>query len=140
MVRIIQKGLEWEKSKGKIDALIKTNWKGAELIQLASQNCVWEMQSRCPVRTGWLRQNIYMVERGDGAEIYSDASYSGFVEYGTRFMKAQPFFRPALANMYKALWKRYKTLIWQVEDWKGFSGIPMTPSFRRTMRKRRSGI
>lgn len=139
MVRFVHTG-DWERCQAKLDALIKTNWKAAELIQEASENCVLEMQTRCPVRTGWLRDNIYMTPRGDGAEIHSDASYSGFVEYGTRYMIAQPFFRPALANMYKALWKRYKTMIWEVDRWVGFSGIPLSRATRRLMRRKRSGI
>lgn len=41
-----------------------------------------------PVDTGNLRRNV----RFDGKNIRSDAKYSGYIEFGTKYMKAQPFF------------------------------------------------
>jgi len=57
-----------------------------------------------PVDTGNLRRNV----RFDGKSIRSDAKYSGFLEFGTKFMVAQPFF-------YFKVNKGIKTLIANVE-------------------------
>ena len=51
------------------------------------------MQSKAPVDTGYMRANILgYVTGGGNAVITSEAYYSGFVNFGTRFMSAQPFF------------------------------------------------
>ncbi len=54
-----------------------------------------------PVDTGRMRSVITWRLGQDGAGLYAEVSapvyYSVFVELGTRFMRAQPFLRPALA-------------------------------------------
>ena len=50
-----------------------------------------------PVRTGRLRNSIYWRKTGFlgymvGAAVY----YAGFVEFGTRYMRARPYLRPAI--------------------------------------------
>lgn len=62
---------------------------GAELQQKAQRNA--------PVDTGNLRRSINLSIKDGGmtAEITAMAEYSGYVEYGTRFMNAQPFIAPA---------------------------------------------
>lgn len=55
-----------------------------------------------PVDTGFLKANIVTDLSGLSelnAKIHSKAPYSGFQEYGTRFMAAQPFMRPALKDI-----------------------------------------
>lgn len=49
-----------------------------------------------PVDTGFLRDHIIARHLGRSSQVESLAPYSGFVEFGTRFMSAQPFLRPAV--------------------------------------------
>jgi len=50
-----------------------------------------------PVRTGALRNSIYYRITGFlGFEVGASMHYAGFVEYGTRYMRARPYLRPAL--------------------------------------------
>ena len=54
-------------------------------------------QRKVPVDTGTLKRSIGL-ELSDGgltATVEPTAEYSGYVEYGTRYMEAQPFVRPA---------------------------------------------
>lgn len=51
----------------------------------------------CPVDTGELINSIDGFTDGEGVEVYADADYAQYVEYGTSKMEAQPYFRPALA-------------------------------------------
>lgn len=55
----------------------------------------------CPVDTGNLRSSITHVLGVDGQGLYADigtnVEYAPFVEFGTRYMAAQPFLVPALA-------------------------------------------
>lgn len=51
----------------------------------------------CPVDTGELIGSIDGETDGEGVEVYADADYAQYVEYGTSKMEAQPYFRPALA-------------------------------------------
>jgi HK97 gp10 family phage protein len=55
-------------------------------------------KSIVPVRTGQLRDSIFhdIVESELGFMFGAKADYAGYVEFGTRFMRAQPFIRPAL--------------------------------------------
>lgn len=55
----------------------------------------------CPVDTGNLRSSITWELGSDGQGLYADigtnVEYAGYVEFGTRFMAAQPYLVPALA-------------------------------------------
>jgi HK97 gp10 family phage protein len=48
-------------------------------------------EARAPVLTGHLKASI----GGEGGEVVADTDYAGYLEYGTRRMKARPFLRPA---------------------------------------------
>lgn len=54
----------------------------------------------CPVDTGTLRRSIHAVisERGFRAVVGPSVAYAIFVEFGTRFMAARPYMRPAAAR------------------------------------------
>lgn len=53
-------------------------------------------RNNAPVDTGFLRDHIFARHLSKSSEVVSEAPYSGFVEFGTRFMAAQPFLRPAV--------------------------------------------
>lgn len=59
--------------------------------------------SLCPVRTGYLYSSISA--GGDSNFAYAEASaeYAQYVEYGTSYMGAQPFFEPALEEAMSVL-------------------------------------
>lgn len=54
-----------------------------------------------PVDTGTLRRSIRMdiADKGLTAVVYPTAHYAEYVEYGTRYMNAQPFMRPTLQKI-----------------------------------------
>ena len=59
-----------------------------------------QAKATCPVDTGYLRDHIgYHMDSG-GCEVWSDAPYSAYQEYGTSRMRAQPYFEAALVNAY----------------------------------------
>jgi HK97 gp10 family phage protein len=49
-----------------------------------------------PVRTGHLRSSIYAKISEWVAEIGAEATYAIFIEFGTRYMQAQPYLYPAI--------------------------------------------
>lgn len=55
-----------------------------------------EMRQRVAVRTGALRDSIRVVQDGDDWAIRIGMVYWVFVEFGTRYMAAQPFVYTAL--------------------------------------------
>lgn len=60
-----------------------------------------------PVDTGTLKRSIMLDISGNGrtAVVEPTASYASYVEYGTRFMNAQPYVRPsynAQVTLFKA--------------------------------------
>lgn len=62
----------------------------------------------CPVDTGELISSIDGFTDGESIEVYADADYAQYVEYGTSKMEEQPYFRPALAaalNTAKQKWQ-----------------------------------
>lgn len=60
-----------------------------------------------PVRTGKLRDSIKSNVSGGVGTVYSDATYSGYVENGTRYMAAHPFLRPAFDAEKKNVAERF---------------------------------
>lgn len=60
-------------------------------------------QERAPVDTGNLRRSIHFKPVAKGIEVIAEAPYAGFVEFGTRFQRAQPFFEPAISKALKRL-------------------------------------
>lgn len=53
-------------------------------------------QKKVPVRTGYLQSTIYAKIQEWVAEIGAEATYALFVEFGTRYMQAQPYLQPAI--------------------------------------------
>ena len=54
-------------------------------------------QRKVPVDTGNLKRSIELEIRDSGltAEVEPTAEYAAYVEYGTRYMNAQPYMRPS---------------------------------------------
>jgi HK97 gp10 family phage protein len=75
-----------------------------ELRVVANRVCNEEMskvteraKEIVPVRTGRLRNSIYRRKTGFlGWEVGATMFYAGFVEFGTRYMRARPYLRPAV--------------------------------------------
>lgn len=65
-------------------------------VQLAMHKTIVEtvnrMKTDVPVDTGELRNSIKGTQAGSQASITADADHAAPIEYGTRFMSAQPFF------------------------------------------------
>ena len=59
-----------------------------------------QAQKNAPYDTGFLHDNIVTYYTGMDGFVHSTASYSGYQEWGTRFMGAQPFMRPAVWFIY----------------------------------------
>jgi HK97 gp10 family phage protein len=68
-----------------------------KLMAACADTLVEVAKGYVPVRTGALQRSIH-VTRIDTCLylVGSDLGYAGFVEFGTRFMRAQPFLFPAL--------------------------------------------
>lgn len=64
---------------------------GAEMQEKAQRNA--------PVDTGHLKRSIGLAsdisDGGLSARVKANAHYAGYVEWGTRYMYAQPYMRPA---------------------------------------------
>lgn len=55
-----------------------------------------EIQQRMPVKTGYMRSNTVDRPIEGGAEVHSPAPYTGFVEFGTRYITPRLFWRPSM--------------------------------------------
>ena len=90
----LQKHLKKQCTLDDVRNVVKMN--GAEL-----QNKAMRM---APVDTGTLKRSIGLeiTEAGMTAEVEATAEYAPYVEYGTRFMKAQPYIRPSLEEQKKS--------------------------------------
>ena len=64
-----------------------------------------------PVDTGNLKNSINFRKDSKGVYVESPAEYSAFQEYGTKFMKAQPFFFDNAKTEIKILIKRLQNKI-----------------------------
>lgn len=84
----LQKKLKKNVTMNDVKIVVKQN--GAELQSKAQNNA--------PVDTGNLKRSIGLSieDAGMTAKVKPTADYAGYVEYGTRFMEAQPYMKPAL--------------------------------------------
>lgn len=80
------KALRKKASLNDVKKIIKVN--GSEMQR--------DIQRRAAVDTGTLKRSVTLSIEDDGltARVYSTVEYAPYLEYGTRFMAAQPFFRP----------------------------------------------
>lgn len=90
----LQKHLKKQCTLDDVRNVVKMN--GAELQNKAKR--------MAPVDTGTLKRSIGLeiTEAGMTAEVEATAEYAPYVEYGTRFMKAQPYIRPSLEEQKKS--------------------------------------
>ena len=89
------------RDKAKMEAVKKVvKLNGSELQQTAMRNCNfkghYEGKKFIPP-TGALKRSIMLSfeDQGKTAVIEPKVHYAGYVEFGTRFMEAQPYLRPA---------------------------------------------
>ena len=79
--------------------------------ELAADAVVERARARVPVRTGALRASIRKAGGGRRWIVTATMAYAAFVEFGTRFMAARPYLRPAIeglswSSMIAAFFKR----------------------------------
>lgn len=66
-------------------------------LMMFAEQVVKDAKEFCPVRTGQLRNSIsYEKTKPLEIEIWAKAPYAYYVEFGTRYMKARAFLRPAI--------------------------------------------
>jgi len=67
-----------------------------------------EAKKRCPVDTGLLRSSITpVVESWASGYVGTNTEYAPYVEYGTKYAGAQPYFEPAFLAGQKAAPKEF---------------------------------
>jgi HK97 gp10 family phage protein len=83
----LMKRLDPQRTEADVRKVVKAN--GAGLQQMAMR--------KAAVDTGFMKRSIGLeiADSGFTATITPAAEYSPYLEYGTRFMSAQPFMRPA---------------------------------------------
>lgn len=89
------------KKKAGLDAVKKVvQYDGAKLQKAAQRNA--------PVDTGFLKRSIGLEIQDSGLTAKSEATaeYAGYQEWGTRFMEAQPYMKPAFDEV-KGEFKRH---------------------------------
>lgn len=102
MEKVIVK-LQKNMKKDAVKTVVKKN--GSRLQQQAMENA--------PVDTGTLKRSITLdiTDGGMSAESEATVHYAGYVEYGTRFMGAQPYMRPALKEVGKQFKRDMEKLV-----------------------------
>ena len=81
-------------------------------IKLSALRVERRAKKNAPWDTGWLSNNIYANNIGFlQAEVISPVEYSIFLEYGTRYMFAQPFLFPAVGADWPLFQKRLTKLV-----------------------------
>lgn len=99
----------------KLEKQLKNNYSLNEVkrtVRKHGSRLQTEAQRKAPVGTpestgipgyvgGFLKQHIGIdiVDGGITAEVESTADYAAYVEYGTRYMKAKPYLKPALEEI-----------------------------------------
>lgn len=66
-----------------------------EVVKMNGAELQKNMQRQAAVDTGHMKRSITLTINGLTARVTPTAEYASYVEYGTRFMTAQPFVRPS---------------------------------------------
>ena len=92
--------IKWEGDKELMEVFVRAHKHAARQAHNALHNNIEEMKATAvklaPVDTGFLKENIYTEYAGFEDKVISGAGYSGFLEFGTRYMTRQPYMQPAL--------------------------------------------
>lgn len=67
-------------------------------VEKAGNVALNKAQSTVPVRTGNLKNSLNVKTANLKVEVTASAPYASYVEYGTRFARAQPFMRLGAAE------------------------------------------
>ena len=101
--------IEWDGLAELGDVLEKAVRNHKPEVQTAIRNNTEEMKTEAkrlaPVDTWFMHDNIYTFHGDMYGEVISSAGYSGFVNFGTRFMMAQPFMTDSFTAQVKKLEK-----------------------------------
>lgn len=68
----------------------------ADIAEMVAKDIAQGERSRAAVDTGQMRDSIYYATAGGSFFVDAAAEHSGFVNYGTSKMAAQPFVEPAV--------------------------------------------
>ena len=84
-----------------------------KVVQFHGSEMQTTAQMICPRDTGNLADSITLEIQDDGlrAEVAPHTNYVGYVEWGTRFMSAQPYIRPAFTQESKRFQDDLKRLM-----------------------------
>lgn len=110
----LQKKLRKNVDLNEVKKIVKTN--GAEMQAEAQRNANfkghYEGKKFVPP-TGTLRRSIGLEIKDSGmiAEVEPTAEYAPYVEFGTRFMNAQPYLKPAFEKQSKQFRKDMNELV-----------------------------
>lgn len=66
------------------------------VMDLISADIQAGAKDRAAVKTGFMRDHIERYPEAHSFRVVAEADYSGYVNYGTRKMAAQPFMEPAV--------------------------------------------
>lgn len=100
----------WERFSRRLAVIIRNlEMNIVPTIRVEADEIRDDMKRIAPVDTGFLRDHIVERDIPEGAEIESQAPYSGYLEHGTSRMLPLPFFRIPLILGVRRLMKRLKT-------------------------------
>ena len=80
-------------------------------LQLTALEIERDAKLNAPVDTGMLRASITSTGSGSEYEIGTNIEYAPFVEFGTKYMAAQPFLFPAFEKGVRDLQKNIKKAV-----------------------------
>lgn len=90
---------------------VKPNKGFSKLLVGMGTDIIRRSSRKVPVDTGTLKQSVYLEGKPFSIVVGYNANYATPVEFGTYKMKAQPFFRPAIAEAKKKFKKNWSVQI-----------------------------
>lgn len=95
----------------------------ARLAYNAAQRIRTQARALAPVLTGYLKSSILLQRLGVGHyKIVVKAKYGLYVEFGTRYMRAQPFLTPAAQGIISDFAAQARGILKQINN---AGGVPM---------------
>lgn len=106
-LNVLQKKLRKNKTLADVKRVIRTN--GAELQNKMQRNADFKRG----YQTGTTKRSVVLTMEDDGltARVGPETEYSPYLEYGTRFMMAQPFVNPTFNEQKEKFKKDIQKLV-----------------------------
>ena len=98
----------FNKKMNKLNNFVKPTKGFDKMLYSMATDIMVKSSVNVPVDTGTLKQSVFLKRKPFNLTVGYNAVYAAFVEFGTVFQRAQPYFRPAILSALRSFKRSWK--------------------------------